>query len=122
MSARTWTLETSDAGEVTFTCPDWCVIQHRSGGFIEDIAHLAAEDQFEVPTSLGRVALQTGWGRYEYGTPEHTAPFLVTEVHATVYPERLGQVEELAQALEALAVFVRDLAPRLTDLQQEAGR
>ncbi|MFG2299440.1 DUF6907 domain-containing protein [Actinacidiphila glaucinigra] len=119
MSRRTVTLETADYGEVQFVCPDWCVMDHRSGGYLQDIGHVAAEERFEVPTSMGPATVQVGQGRYEYGTPERTVPYLSLDLDGVVYPERVGQLEEFAQALEALAVMVRDLLPRLMELQAE---
>lgn len=40
---RTITLRTADHGDVTFTCPAWCVARHEPHGYRADILH-AGED------------------------------------------------------------------------------
>ncbi|WP_419994780.1 DUF6907 domain-containing protein [Streptomyces boninensis] len=51
---RTVTVQTLDRGDVTLTCPDWCVSDdHGAGGYAADLAHEGAEHGLTVATYLG---------------------------------------------------------------------
>ena len=119
---RTVTIPTCDHGQVTIPEPSWCNGQHPADGYRDDIVHASDETRHYIETSIGPVSVQTGCGQYVYGTPDRTAPYLVTEVEAVLYPETLGQVEEVAAALVEAAGYLRTLRPQLTAIRSEADR
>jgi len=119
---RRITIRTDDAGDVTFTDPAWCGIEHTDGTIRADISHMGENEHHRVPTSIGEVVITTGVGKYEYGTAAYTRPYLVVEVDVAVYPDTAELLEETAAALEECARLTRSLGPRLARLLEEDGR
>lgn len=124
MTARRITIRT-DVGDMTFTDPTWCTIEHTDDTATADIAHSGEDQRYRVPTSIGDAHVTTSVGKYEFGDADYTRPYLSVEVDLVMYPDSLEQLEETATALEEAARYVRTFAPRLAALRldvEDGGR
>ncbi|MEV5940325.1 hypothetical protein [Streptomyces sp. NPDC051994] len=111
----TVTVQTSDHGPVTMTCPSWCIGHVDILMSRADLGHESAETLLRVPVPGGQVALMTAvFEQRPFTTrPPGTGVFLNLEIDGQFYPLNRGEADEVADALLTAVVDLRVLARRL---------
>lgn len=119
---RTVTVTTIDHGPVTVTCPTWCGVQHENDGYRADIVHESPDREFRIPVTghpvyLLALSLEE---RPFTDLPQGRAPFLtIGTADGDWHPADSAAVDQLADALAALAPEVRTAGRELAALLEE---
>ncbi|MEU0218948.1 hypothetical protein ABZ281_29330 [Streptomyces sp. NPDC006265] len=114
MSApRSITLPTVDHGDVTITCPAWCVAHETDARIARaDIVHLGPDVALAF---RGRHLIEAGLAQSPFGND--TAPGISVSLLGRTLDAR--GVYELAAALDTYADRLRDLADQLLVVLEE---
>ncbi len=112
---RTVTVHTLDHGDVTLTCPAWCVGHETAPQYRIDITHTSTDHHLHLPVHDGQAELMylAFEERPFTATWPGTLPFVSVGIDGDHYPVRVDGLEAMADELERHATVLRQFAAQL---------
>ncbi|MEW2083498.1 hypothetical protein [Streptomyces sp. NPDC005283] len=123
-AAGTVTVQTTDHGPVTLSCPAWCTGQyHQQGGARVDITHTGPDEEILAPAPGGDAVLIRAALESQPFTlsPRADQVLMAVEIDGESIAFAPSDLERLADGLESAAPKVRQLAAELASVRG-AGR
>lgn len=110
------TIRTRDHGDVTITCPPWCIADHPDDGHRADITHEGRPIVLDVPTRFGGAEIlgcSLAQAPYTELPDPGPAVYVVVDLGGDWQAFGPAELEQLADGLMTHALRIRGLAARL---------